>query len=510
MIFNSFKKILVSEIIKNICSPQAIHVKPIECTRNPTHLGSMSSLSLSLKDMENQGVQDNHSNSSTRHSSFSEDGETLEAYLISEHEHTKGSSTSIVEPNGVVENNSNQHAASELDMHSLLKGIGYVQTGRFQFRSVDASLMLMDLFAIAKPVVQKEVLILLIKLLVDGHPSNFRVLTESQTLKFLFSLAHEMDGSIVLPYFFQLVGSLGGYNIQTDEAKILLQLIQDKTKSRDFQMQVLYVICNILERRSPPSYFHFDGFDSYFLFKFPDRFPSARTGYTAAFWIQISHFLTDEFGLIGWQDQSGNTFELYIKKSFAQNRNTTYYLCIRIHNGGLTEDFLFDQYNFADSSKMKWHHLVVTHIKQKIELIVDGESLQSGVLTYPTVSKVSIAFLGTRLTPSIVYKDPTNDLFLEELDTFEKAPKNSYFCGQLGTVRFFEGIWDEATAFKVYSKGSLYPQSPRNLGVELREFLTIKSQTLEKKESKEVVTVPVQTNIPLSSTPPTELFLPPP
>lgn len=488
-------------------------MKPIECTRNPTQLGSMSSLSLSLKDIENQGVNNgnNHDNSSTRHSSFSDDGESLEAYLsgISENDYVKGpsySGTEVLSP-------SFETVGPELEMHSILKGIGYSQIGRIQIRSVDAVLMLLELFVTSKPVVQKEVLILFLKLINEGHPSNLRMWMESGALQFLLEQAVEIEFA-VLPYFFQLASSLGVYNIQNDEAKTLFQLAKDTTKSKEFQMQVLNVICNVLERNSPSDYFHFDGFDSYFLFKFPERFPSSRTGYTVAFWMKVSHFLENEFGLVSWQDQSGNAFELYMKKNLKQSNDISFCLCVRIQHGGssgLTEDFLFDQYNFSHLEN-RWHHLVLCHLKQKIELIIDGESVQSGTLNYPPpFSKVITSCLGTRLNSSLLPREPLH-VHEEEVEQLKQVSnmKNSCYCGQLGTVRFYEGIWDESSAFKVYSKGSLSSQSPRALGIELREFLSIKPQALEKKEKDAIIlTSPIQASIPLSSTPPTELFIPP-
>ena len=119
-----------------------------------------------------------------------------------------------------------------------------------------------------------------------------------------------------------------------------------KHREKELQMQTLYVIGTLTERRTPPAYFNFDGFDGMFpslLFLFInfnifyyitsihqfkvltllkawlhigaiDRFPSSRTGYTFSCWLKVNYFLTDEAGLIGWQDTTKHcVFEVYFK-----------------------------------------------------------------------------------------------------------------------------------------------------------------------------------------------------
>jgi hypothetical protein len=108
------------------------------------------------------------------------------------------------------------------------------------------------------------------------------------------------------------------------QAQLDAQKRTSKHREKELQMQTLYVIGTLTERRTPPAYFNFDGFDAWLHVGAIDRFPSSRTGYTFSCWLKVNYFLADEAGLMGWQDTTKHcVFEVYFKTFIDADKNQT-------------------------------------------------------------------------------------------------------------------------------------------------------------------------------------------
>jgi hypothetical protein len=72
--------------------------------------------------------------------------------------------------------------------------------------------------------------------------------------------------------------------------------------------------------------------------------------------------------------------------------NAKHFLCVQVQTSSSpAEVFVFDSYNFVECGS--WHHLVITHLKQKLSLYIDAEFVQHCTVSYPTsVTKERIAF----------------------------------------------------------------------------------------------------------------------
>jgi len=80
---------------------------------------------------------------------------------------------------------------------------------------------------------------------------------------------------------------------------------QGRFREEEIQMQLLYVIGRISERKSPPSFFSFNGVESgIFVSETVDSFP--KNGYTISFWIQFYRFLCEEATILALLDAKYN------------------------------------------------------------------------------------------------------------------------------------------------------------------------------------------------------------
>ncbi len=437
---------------------------------------------MSLKERDNNQT---HSNSSSRHSSFSEDGENFEFYL-------NGEKIEAVQEKRKEEEND----GGKMEDHSssyFMKGVDYAQLSRIQLRNGDCVMMIIDLLPIGDSRTQGEVLQLLIKLM-ESNPTNKKIFCLAQGLKHLLNLANESD-EVVQSSYFQLIASLGSYDISPSEVRILFDLASlslakgatNKHKERELQMQLLFVIGSIMERRAPLHYFHFNGVDHFAQFKLVERFP--KNGYSLSCWIRANYFLHEECKLLSWQDQTGRTvLDMHFKALTSTTDGTNKYcLCVQTQNLGFPpENFVFDNYNFVECGA--WHHLVFAHAKQKADLYIDGEFVQSCSLNYPTnVTKERIVSL--TICKNIEQQPPQST---PKKQHRHHRKSNGSFCGQIGALHFVEGVWDELTACKVYTKGTLYTLPFRLLGIDNKEFLTINPQNYE--QGKEHVCVAAMMN----------------
>eukprot|EP01133_Synstelium_polycarpum_P014975 gene14975-17709_t len=451
------------------------------------------------------------------------------------------------------ERTSRNHAiTSSFDIDDKETIYSYTLLGRSCIRSPDAAFMLVDLLPQSPAHIQQHNLLLLMKIL-ESNPQNKRMLCAAQGLKFLLHLSHQSPEE-TQSYYSRLIVVLGLYDISPSEVRLLFDLAcfpsfashpqlaahaaasapplsllagADTRRKNELQMQVLYVIGTLTERKTPPLYFHFDGFDSSIALASIERFPSARSGYTFAAWIKAEYFLSDEAGLFSWQDGAENNIvEVYLKAlpaSHGGEAASKRYLCVQTRAyPAPPETFSFDKFAFSECGN--WHHIVVTHSRAKISLYVDGKFVQNcSTLNYPRLitkdkpiqgiigrrtynaantsalntdapnssnnssSNLSQLIAASQLQNSLNQQPSSHSSFnsLSSIDPYFVASTlltqqitswhdRGYFCGQMGTIHFFEGIWEAPSCLKVYSRGNLYNNSYKQLGIENKEFLVIK------------------------------------
>ncbi|RUS28230.1 hypothetical protein BC938DRAFT_482128, partial [Jimgerdemannia flammicorona] len=173
---------------------------------------------------------------------------------------------------------------------------------------------------------------------------------------------------------------------ESDKAKVgdvdIQQNQVDPFFMAETQMQMLYAMERISERTDPAYYFGFDGCDGTFI-TFPlDKFPPMKIGYTVTCWIKVTTFLSNETGVLCFEDPLGDyaLFELYFRTLDMSNRQC---LCVRMQHHPLPpEDFVFDGFDFSDTGV--WHHIVFVHGKQGTSLFVDGTSISAySTFSYP-------------------------------------------------------------------------------------------------------------------------------
>eukprot|EP01132_Coremiostelium_polycephalum_P007664 gene7664-9429_t len=449
----------------------------------------------------------------------------------------------------------------------------YTLLGKARLRSPDAALMLVDLLSQCPPSSQRHNLIFLMKIL-ESNPQNKKMLCAAQGLKFLLYLSH-ISTEETQSYYSRLIVILGLYDISPSEVRLLFDLAcfpsfeshpqlanqynngnnnsvqtisnpqtntnnnnirKEKIRKHELQMQVLYVIGTLTERKTPPLYFNFDGFDSCITTGQIDKFPSARSGYTFSCWIKTNYFLSDESGLFSWQDQNGNNiFEVFFKSlPIGKSSESKRYLCIQTRDyPSPPETFSFDKFSFTECGN--WYHIAITHSKQKIALYIDGKFIQSySTHNYPrliTKDKPISGCIGKRIYHQHHHQIPVTPPFLQtnggnysnyssfnslnslmttdsEVGVVGQSPaERGYFCGQMGTIHFFEGTWEAPACLKVFSRGNLYNSTYKSLGIDNREFLVIKpsSVTAHTAPEQQVIPNPISMSGDVFVLPPTNL-----
>ena len=464
---------LVLPRIANILTPKALHTKPVECSRNPLESLTLSSLSLSLKE-RNLNNDANTSSSSSRRSSFSNDEEQQHVDDVDEDDvniETFLSNPQIEESDSrddmVVEYDSNRNSfiveystKRRLDTNSFY-------LNRIQIRSKDSALFILEVLSIfaskSTSQTQIEVLNILLKLL-DANPKNKSIFCSVQAVKYLLNLASQCSEDLSGIYF-QLVACIGSYDISPSEVRILFDLAslslansneEDKIKrEKDLQMELLNAIANITERKSPLSYFHFNGFDDYFEIKL-DRFP--RNTYSIAFWCRIEHFIYDGSPLFSFKDSSNkHIMSIYFKQEKLNKESSMrHYLCVETQTHPYpSEKVLLEECYFVEGGS--WHHIAFTHSKQKFEFFMDGEIVQSASINYPTTltkEKINSLIIGKRTI----------------LNQNNRVSTDVYFSGYLSSIHLYDGTLDDIQCAKLFSFGHSTINTPK---LDIKEWLII-------------------------------------
>jgi hypothetical protein len=210
---------------------------------------------------------------------------------------------------------------------------------RLVFRSTEAALMPVLLVPCAPQRVQVSVLGVLGEIM-DACPMYCRALCDMQVPGLLLRLVQRLAPRL-RPLYLQLLARLLAYDVRPHEAKLLFQLAQLSAASvaaghgerrgkqqqqqqvqhvgvsspqtaqrtvqqtqdalRELQMQLLFVIGTLCDRRWPRHYFEFRGGlseSSGHLRLSVDRFPSTKTGYSVTAWLRIEAFAAPETSLM--------------------------------------------------------------------------------------------------------------------------------------------------------------------------------------------------------------------
>ncbi|CAG8465264.1 5713_t:CDS:2 [Paraglomus occultum] len=387
-----------------------------------------------------------------------------------------------------------------------------------EFRDADAAMMALKLLSYVADSTDETLhndYFKLLMLLMEVNPRNKEMLCANRGLKFVTEVLFLKGKSLntKVPSYVDLIPTLGAYDITTSDITLLFDAAFDPLSMfghfvgrgfrrrsitgilqpvvqafsasekvheisfdpffiREVQSQMIYAIERISERMDPPCYFNFNGVNSSFRTFALEKFPTSKRGYTVSLWVKVTSFFEDETGLLSYEDQAGNntTFELYFKRLDESNR---YCLCVRTQHWPLpAEDFVFDGFDFGEAGI--WHHIVFVHCKQSTSLIVDGSSIQSyNMYNYPRVNSKDKAFVAVLGKCCKSWPTACHSYLNGRSNSDPNERSYGYFCGQIGSVYFFRGLWDLSMAEKVFNVGPAYGRSYRTLGIENREVLAI-------------------------------------
>jgi hypothetical protein len=168
--------------------------------------------------------------------------------------------------------------------------------------------------------------------------------------------------------------------------------------------------------------------------------------------------LEEESGVLALVEPSGNVLlEIYFKAFKTKDG---------IHFGlGLTatplpaaapETLLLDRLSFTETDG--WRNLVITHVKQKVEIFVDGTLAHTGTLHYPAAKAV-------------------------QLHLGKCRNRHTFYCGEIARLMIHEGLWDKAHIQRNCAKGIFYAGSLKALGIENRELLALAVPAKEAKDA---------------------------
>jgi hypothetical protein len=329
-----------------------------------------------------------------------------------------------------------------------------------KFHSTEASLMIVLLMPNASMDVQR-VVINRLSLLLNSNPCNMRSLCEMHVLSFLIRLAPLFADSLHSSYF-QLIASLGSYDVTEKEARLLFDLaLLDNTTGdvetrRCFQelvMQMFYVIGRLAERTAPNVYFNFSGNGDGLKLPPIAKFPLPKSGYSFCCWFKITSFLSPQTSFFSWIDNENEVaLDVFFSSSSKLSRGSRY-LCFRSSQVDVIE---FDSFGFEEGSL--WYFLAVTHTKQSVTIFVNGRQLdQCYSPGYPEkVSKTRplLGHLGCCTT------SPLHTRF-------------SSFCGLIGNFNIFEGTLDAKQVEAMWLQGASFSGPLKTVNIDLRRLLTI-------------------------------------
>jgi len=334
--FHTFNRIThsnsVSAIIKNIQEARPSYLTPLPCSRAHINSVTLSSLSLSLKEMrapkeggggkeeiKEGGVEEKEEEeeeeNATSHQSFSDEEEDPEEEKGVEEEDVFSSSLFPAFPKV-------KEFVSPSFHPSLSIKEEYKILTKLEIRSPEAALMILDVLLCASISTQQEIFSLLLKLL-HYNLLNAHLFSLAMGIKFLVNLSYQIDERLESSYF-RFIAALGLYDISLPDAKLLFDLggmgkgegrdkkeekikeeekqegaeeakrdegeslspppspsqiptsprWKDKSytflspsqlegKEKELQLQTLFIIGSLAERKDPSSYFHFNGVDDF-------------------------------------------------------------------------------------------------------------------------------------------------------------------------------------------------------------------------------------------------------
>ena len=269
----------------------------------------------------------------------------------------------------------------------------------------------------------------------------------------------------------QLVAVLARHSADEQVMTELFKRARAASRSAHYQNQLLQVIAAAAERDDPRAYFQFSDSGAAVYSPPINRLPSDKNGYSLAFWVKPRALLKQsETVIFCWEDSKNVLMEIYFcslpldasssgrgqmfTSSDTDAESIRWCLNVRLRQrqSDRTEVLTFEQYSFDNWSA--WYHIVVTHNRQQLSLLVNGELIQSfPALTYPTVTSKSLrAILGS---PKELETDESErgDLFPSSLEqnvddaAIVASPivvdrVTDSFCGYIGILLVTEGVWD--------------------------------------------------------------------
>jgi uncharacterized membrane protein YgcG len=315
------------------------------------------------------------------------------------------------------------------------------------FRTPESSIMSVIMLQPCRVSVQRTTVLKLLDF-VKQSPSNCRCLWDIDAPWFLIRMMSRFDTRMQQLYM-ELIGTLFSYDMNKQNAKLLLDLAtlhrqlehRNKTSGplknlqntggvppdlKDLETLVLLSIVELVKKDVPNDRVSFDGFDSSMRFGPVERFPSAKAGYSVAFWISAQPAKSSELIIWTWDfhaKQGLPSLQLYLKKVYQSSPTTSshalphnhhhkWFLCLRCAMS-LTGSFgdspgsneadgahksaaaaaaaassssstAHDDVHLIDVLKLEWkfeadvwRHIVITHSKQTLRLHLDGATVLS-------------------------------------------------------------------------------------------------------------------------------------
>jgi hypothetical protein len=145
---------------------------------------------------------------------------------------------------------------------------------------------------------------------------------------------------------------------------------------------------------------------------------------------------------------------------------------------------------FQWTTASNWHHIVMAHEKNNINVYIDGIAIESTwivpVQLHHKANRIRrITHFpgceGSAVTKSTISRDhPICGYFarradepLQILKEISQPPRRSQFSGMIGPIRVVEGIWDENHARRIYSQGHTFVGSLAESQIPGKVFMAI-------------------------------------
>ena len=379
-----------------------------------------------------------------------------------------------------------------------------LQTMR-RFRSTEAALMAIVLLPHATPAVQIAV-IRSFGALLDANPANCRALCDMNVPFFLLRIVTKLHEDTRGMYL-QLVAQLLRYDIAPEEALLLFKLSNLNLSNftdvepgviKEIQMQILYVIGQVVERVAPRSYFNFDGTDGALCTGPVRRFPASTIGYTVECWMRLNNFRNESLSFMTWEWRSaagsaghGKRLELLfvpaitsdrgVNGAEVQRRHAKVGLVLRLWEDGvegvtptMVSEAAFPSYLW--SSVGTWHHLAVTHHETELALFVDGVPrgrIKARKEMYPDPFATTTSS-GWGVASDVELKCSVGK---SDLQDHRKQSDSRNFCGQLGTINIVQGLWRATEIATLFQQGTDFEDHFRTLGLPGKRIFTLHPAT---------------------------------